>query len=164
MVVIIIMSLHHSWNTPKKMYCKMFHKSNTMGAISGPKTGYPSGAPEFISCFRGVRVCLSCLITCLHVFCFVLLCPLWFPHSHDVRTPNSFVGARVAQWVRSLDLTAQINLSPIRHGFAPGFVNNKKGALDSQPQVIRFTSCLPRVGGSLRVLRLPPPLKLVDVI
>ena len=35
----------------------------------------------------------------------------------------------------------------------------KKGALDSKPQVIKFTSCLPMVGGSLRVLRLPPPLK-----
>jgi hypothetical protein len=31
---------------------------------------------------------------------------------------------------------------PIRRGFAPGFVNYKKGALDSQPQVIKFTSCL----------------------
>jgi hypothetical protein len=30
--------------------------------------------------------------------------------------------------------------------------------------VIKFTSCLPRVGGSLRVLRLPPPLKLVAMI
>jgi hypothetical protein len=30
----------------------------------------------------------------------------------------------------------------------PGFVNYKKGALDSQPQVIKFTSCLPMVGGS----------------
>jgi hypothetical protein len=40
----------------------------------------------------------------------------------------------------------------------PGFVNyKKKGALDSQPQVIKFTSCLPMVGGSLRVLRLLPP-------
>jgi hypothetical protein len=46
----------------------------------------------------------------------------------------------------------------------PGFVNYKKGALDSQPQVIKFTSCLPRVGGSLRVLRLLPPLKLVAMI
>ena len=36
----------------------------------------------------------------------------------------------------------------------PGFVNYKKGALDLQLQVIKFTSCLPRVGGSLRVLRL----------
>jgi hypothetical protein len=40
------------------------------------------------------------------------------------------------------------SLSTIRRGFAPGFVNYKKGALDSQPQVIKFTSCLPMVGGS----------------
>ena len=31
-------------------------------------------------------------------------------------------------------------------------------------QVIKFTSCLPMVGGSLRVLRLHPPLKLVAMI
>jgi len=49
----------------------------------------------------------------------------------------------------------------IRRGFAPGFVNYKTGALDSQPQVIKFTSCLPMVGGSLRLL---PPLKLVSMI
>ena len=42
--------------------------------------------------------------------------------------------------------------------------NYKKGALDSQPHVIKFTSCLPMVDGSLRVLRLLPPLKLVDII
>jgi hypothetical protein len=42
----------------------------------------------------------------------------------------------------------------------PGFVNYKKGALDSQPQVIKFTSCLPMVGGSLRLL---PPLKLIAI-
>jgi hypothetical protein len=35
----------------------------------------------------------------------------------------------------------------MRRGFAPGFLNYKKGALDSQSQVIKFTSCLPRVGG-----------------
>ena len=46
-----------------------------------------------------------------------------------------------------------------------GFVNLVfKGALDSQPHVIKFTSCLPMVGGSLRVLRLLPPLKLVAMI
>jgi hypothetical protein len=44
------------------------------------------------------------------------------------------------------------------------FVNYKKGALDSQPQVIKFTSCLPMVGGYLRVLRLPPPLKVIAMI
>jgi len=46
----------------------------------------------------------------------------------------------------------------------PGFVNYKKGAFDSQPQVIKFTSCLPMDGDSLRVLRLLPPLKLVAMI
>jgi hypothetical protein len=72
-------------------------------------------------------------------------------------------GPWVAQWVRS-DLTAHTSLSPIWHGFAPSFVNYKKGALYSQPQVIKFTSCLPMVGGSLWLLRLPPPLKLVAMI
>ena len=36
--------------------------------------------------------------------------------------------------------------------------------LYSQPQVIKFTSFLPMVGGSLRVLQLLPPLKLVAMI
>ena len=53
----------------------------------------------------------------------------------------------------------------IRRGFAHDFVNyKKKGAPDSQPQVIKFTSCLLMVGGSLGVLRLLPPLKLVAKI
>ena len=38
-------------------------------------------------------------------------------------------GARVAQWVRSLDLTTHTSLSPIRRGFVPGFVNYKKGCI-----------------------------------
>jgi hypothetical protein len=49
-------------------------------------------------------------------------------------------------------------------GSTPAFVNHKKGALDSQPQVIEFTSRLAMIGGSLRVLRLLPPLKLVATI
>ena len=40
----------------------------------------------------------------------------------------------------------------------------KMGALDSQPQMIKFTRFLPMVGGSLRVLWLLPPLKLVAMI
>ena len=36
--------------------------------------------------------------------------------------------------------------------------------LDSQSQVIKFTSCLPMVDGSLLVLRLLSPLKLVAMI
>ena len=39
------------------------------------------------------------------------------------------------------------------------FVNYKKGALDSQPQMIKLSSFLPMVGGSFQVLRLLPPLK-----
>jgi hypothetical protein len=39
-----------------------------------------------------------------------------------------------------------------------------KLTLNSQLQVIKLTSCLPMVGGSLRVLRLLPPLKLVAMI
>jgi hypothetical protein len=38
-----------------------------------------------------------------------------------------FLWPRVAQWVRLLDLTTHTSLSPIRHGFAPDFVNYKKG-------------------------------------
>jgi len=49
--------------------------------------------------------------------------------------------ARAAQWVMSLNPTTRTSLSPIRRGFAPGFVNYKKGVLDSQSQVIKFTSC-----------------------
>jgi hypothetical protein len=70
-----------------------------------------------------------------------------------------------AQWVRQLDyLTTHTSLSPIRRGFAPSFLSYKKGALDSQPQVIKLASCLSMVDGSLRVLRLLPPLKLVAEI
>jgi len=61
-------------------------------------------------------------------------------------------------------LTTHTSLSPIRRGLAPGFVNYKKGALDSQPQVIKFTSYLSMVGGSPRVLWLLPPQKLVAMI
>ena len=41
----------------------------------------------------------------------------------------------------------------------PALWITKKGGLDSQPQVIKFTSCLQMVGGSLQVLRLLPPLR-----
>ena len=64
-------------------------------------------------------------------------------------------------WLNELDyLTTHTSLSPIQRGFAPGFVNYKKGAFDSQSQVKKFTSCLLMVDGSLRVLRFLPPLKL----
>ena len=61
-------------------------------------------------------------------------------------------------------MSKKTSISPIRRGFAPGFVNYKKGALDSQPQVIKFSSYLLMVGGSLQVLQLLPPLKLVVML
>ena len=58
-------------------------------------------------------------------------------------------------------LTTRTSLSPIQCGFASDFVNYKKDALDSHPQVIRLASCLSMVGG---FLRLPPPPKLIAMI
>ena len=50
-------------------------------------------------------------------------CPLFVVYSLS----HNYQGDRVAQWVRSLDLTTHRSLSPIRRGFAPSFVNYKKG-------------------------------------
>jgi len=50
------------------------------------------------------------------------------------------------------------------HQYGVVFVNHKEGGTRPQPQVIKFASCLPMVGGSLWVLRVPPPLKLVVMI
>ena len=55
---------------------------------------------------------------CLY-FNLVLIIHIWYH--------QSFKGPRVAQRVRSLDLTARASLLPIRRGFAPNFVNYKKG-------------------------------------
>jgi hypothetical protein len=74
------------------------------------------------------------------------------------------INAGVRNSVSELDyLTTHTSLSPLRCGFAPGFVNYKKSGLDSQ-HVIKFISCLSMVGGSLRELQLLPPLKQVAMI
>jgi hypothetical protein len=57
--------------------------------------------------------------------------------------------AQVAQWVW-LPNNSYTPISNTTTWVCARFVNNKKGALDSQSQVIQFTSCLPMVGGSLR--------------
>ena len=57
-------------------------------------------------------------------------------------------GVRVARCVRPLNIAAHTSLYSTRREFAPCFVDYKKGALDSQPHVIKLTSCLPKVGGS----------------
>ena len=69
--------------------------------------------------------------------------------------------ARVAQYVRQLNnLTTHTSLSPIQHGFAPGFVNYTKGCTRLATSSDKVTSCLSMVGGSLRVF---PPLKPVMI-
>jgi hypothetical protein len=40
-------------------------------------------------------------------------------------------------------VTTHTSISPIRRGFAPGFVNYKKGALNSKPQVISLPVASP---------------------
>ena len=59
------------------------------------------------------------------------------------------LGASMSQVVGSITNTAWVQAQ---------LCKLQKGALDSQAQVIRFTSCVSRV------LRLPPPLKLVAMI
>ena len=48
------------------------------------------------------------------------------PHCRNIYKIQLKKGARVAQWVGSLDLTTHTSLLPIRRGFAPSFVNYKK--------------------------------------
>ena len=75
-----------------------------------------------------------------------------------------WTGTLVAQWVRSLDLTTYTSLSPIRRGFDPGFVNYKKGCTRLAAASDKVYQLLAHGRGSLRVLRLPPPPKLVAMI
>ena len=57
------------------------------------------------------------------------------------------------------------SLSPIRREFAPGFVNYKKSALDSQLQVIKFASCLPMVlsASSITKTKTPKIKSIIDL-
>jgi len=65
-----------------------------------------------------ILILFNCLLLCISMCCFHLF--LLF---------NISKGARVTQLLRSLDLTTHTSLSPIRRGFAPGFVNYKKGCI-----------------------------------
>jgi hypothetical protein len=52
---------------------------------------------------------------------------------------NRLIGSQTLLLIiRSLDLATHTSLSPIRRGFAPTFMNYKKVALDSQPQLIKL--------------------------
>ena len=66
-VVIIIRSFHHSWHH------RASSKNNSTGATSGTGLVNPSGAPESIPYFSGVRVTRS-LVLCVLCVCFVDRC------------------------------------------------------------------------------------------
>ena len=56
-----------------------------------------------------------------------IYCIMRAPKGNTIRPSKP--RARVAQWVRSLDLATHTSLSPIRNGFAPSFVNLQKGCI-----------------------------------
>ena len=146
-------------------------------------TGATSGAPEFTTGFNWVRVTRSlvlyvCFLDRCLSFCTFFFWPLCCLFFFDMVSSNSSIGALKVSVIYKLIIKlrrfdwSEYNIIKghmkakqhiVRCGFTPSFVDYKKGALDSQPQVINFSSCLLMVGGSLRVLRLLP-LKLVAMI
>ena len=131
----------------------------------------------FRKCTKYLVFHLIAISLCLHIFCFSLHCRINYfidvyemiALSCDLDNFDYLKESKLPCWhfeqnfveVKKDYLTTRTSLSPMRRGFEPGFVHYKKGALDSQPQAIKFTSCFPMVGDSLRLL-LPP--KLVTMI
>jgi hypothetical protein len=83
-----------------------------------------------------------------------------FRHLFNVKTGPGWLN-ELGSWI-----TWQIIQAYNQYGVGsrPTLFIAKQGAPGSQPQVIKFTSCLSMVGGSLRVLRRFPQLKLVAMI
>jgi hypothetical protein len=78
-------------------------------------------------------------------------------------------GTRVPPWYDDISSNPIITISKVNH-FCKSLstkvhcINYKIGSLGTQPQVVKPTSFFPRVDASLRVLRVPPPLKPVAMI
>jgi len=68
-----------------------------------------------VNSVNGIYIISTVILYILHIF-YIVCVP-----------SRKFSGARVAQWVRSLDLTTHSSLSSIRRVFAPGFINYQKG-------------------------------------
>jgi hypothetical protein len=71
----------------------------------------------------------------LRLHFFLITWTPWNTAKVGVKHQSIYSGARVAQCIRLLDLTTHTSLSPIRRGFAPSFVNYKKGVLESQQEI-----------------------------
>ena len=61
-------------------YYRICKKSNTTGVTSGAGTAYPSGAPEFTSCFSGVRVTRSLVLYVCFIDRCLSFCTFSFGH------------------------------------------------------------------------------------
>jgi hypothetical protein len=86
-------------------------------------------------------------VHCIHMY-------IPFAHSQFDSKRYSFLGLYIRVISRITGkmlpcLAGAIDYRTTHISLSPGFVNYKKGTLDSQPQVIKFTSCLPMVGFSL---------------
>jgi len=58
-------------------YHQVYNKSNTTGATCGVGTAYPSGAPELIPGFSGVRVARSLVFSCILYHCLSVSFSFW---------------------------------------------------------------------------------------
>ena len=114
------------------MFCQ-----NVIGWLKGmlwdipyPKNSYLIPRNWVVIGHDQIKIQLNATIFDLKII--LMLCidsqlPILFMPLHLICCFKIQQGARVAQWVRSLDLTGHTSLSPIRRGFAPGFVNYKEG-------------------------------------
>jgi hypothetical protein len=71
----------------------------------------------------------------------------WFSPGTPASSTTKTGRHDIVEILLKVALKHQKSNQPIRLRFAPSFVNYKKGALDPKPQVIKFTSFLPMVGG-----------------
>jgi hypothetical protein len=89
--------------------------------------------------------------------------------SFIISTMISFPYLEFCHMTTSRTLDLRMYIKPIQAYYQYGLGSHpalyiKKGCTRLVAQGMKFTSCLPMVGGSLRVLRLPPPLKLVATV
>ena len=136
-------------------YHRVCNRSTATGDTSGTETDYPFGAPECTPVFSWGRLEQSLVFYV--VFCISLIVHFWEGGGIAWSVLYRFTIPLVTPMISS-NCSNKVICVLRKH------LRYIKGALDFQPQVIKFTSCFPRVGGYLRVLRLPPPLKLVAII
>ena len=104
-------------------------------------------------------------IICRVVFIFIFSFLVFFFFKYIDLMCEMIISFEGPGWLNELGIwiTQQLIQAYNQYGVGsrPALYIAKENALNSQPQVITFTSWLPMVGGTLRVLRSLPPLTLV---